>query len=490
MPMPVAIPAFRKAMSSRPCRSVTARTAAALSSYDDTSHATNVPPVSAATFSPLSRSTSDTTTRGPSDASPLATPAPNPFAPPVIHATFPSNRFSTTEAPVSAEDLLAHRPCPRTAQVDELLRPLRTEMLVRRNRGYVGRCLDPLALLGSGGGQLSVVREQTTVAQRILRRLPLLVGVAAGRLGEVLGHSLARSAVGDGGLEAGQPLQHECGDVAVAPVLTQQCCCVPQLKVCRLRPWQGSVRGVERPSDDVERGCRLAREIRRPAHLVAVDGVGKHPAQRRVRAVESCVEDCLGCRDLPDRRDRVAHLRRGEVVERRDDDLRRHLAESRGPAGEVAAHPALDAECGVALAALRHEVDEGVQRFEIAVRGARLLSSVESLGRHAGTLRRRLRHRAAGAAWTDADDLERVALDGAPGPPRHRGEPTFEPRRLDLDRRAASLAVEMVMVRPRVTATERGLATRSPQDVDGAVIGEGLQGSVDAREPDAAALAA
>src|SRR3954471_4788129 len=197
MPMPVEIPALRKAMSSRPCWSVTARTAAALSSYDETSHATNVPPVSAATFSPLSRSTSDTTTRAPSDASRLATPAPKPFAPPVIHATFPSNRFSTTEAPVSAEDLLAHRPRPRTAQVDELLRPLRTQMLVGRHRGCVGRRLDPLALLGSGGGQLSVVREQTTVAQRILRRLPLLVGVAAGRLGEVLGHSLARSAVGD-----------------------------------------------------------------------------------------------------------------------------------------------------------------------------------------------------------------------------------------------------------------------------------------------------
>src|SRR3954447_17185400 len=168
MPMPVAIPAFRKAMSSRPCRSVTASTAAALSSYDDTSHATNVPPVSAATFSPLSRSTSETTTRAPSDASRLATPAPKPFAPPVIHATFPSNRFSATEAPVSAEDLLAHRPRPRSAQVNELLRPLRSEVLVRRHRGCVGRRLDPLALLVAGGSQLSVVREQAAVTQRVL----------------------------------------------------------------------------------------------------------------------------------------------------------------------------------------------------------------------------------------------------------------------------------------------------------------------------------
>src|SRR3954468_22477917 len=252
MPMPVAIPALRKAMSSRPCWSVTASTAAALSSYDDTSHATNVPPVSAATFSPLSRSTSDTTTRAPSDASRLATPAPKPFAPPVIHATFPSNLFSATDAPVSAEDLLAHRPRPWSAQVDQLVRPLRSEVLVRRHRGCVGRRLDPLALLVAGGGQLSVVREQPSVAQRVLRRLPLLVGVAAGRLGEVLGHPLARRAVGDGGLEPGQPLQHECGDVPVAPVLTQQGRGVPQLQVGRLRPWQRSMRGIERPADDVE----------------------------------------------------------------------------------------------------------------------------------------------------------------------------------------------------------------------------------------------
>src|SRR4051794_37654233 len=304
MPMPVAMPALRNARSSRPWRSVTARTAAALSSYDETSQATNVPPVSAATFSPLSRSTSETTTRAPSDASRLATPAPKPFAPPVIHATFPSNLFSATDAPVSAEDLLAHRPRPWSAQVDELLRALRSEVLVRRRRGCVGRRLDPLALLVAGGGQLSVVREQPSVAQRVLRRLPLLVGVAAGRLGEVLGHPLARRAVGDGGLEAGQPLQHECGDVPVAPVLAQQCRGVPQLQVRRLRPWQRGVRGVERSADDVERRRRLTRELGCPAHLVAVERIRKQPTERGVRAVESCVEHCRGCRDFPDRRDR------------------------------------------------------------------------------------------------------------------------------------------------------------------------------------------
>src|SRR3954454_13409809 len=160
MPMPVAIPALRKAMSSRPCSWVTACTPAPLSSYDETSHATKVPPVSAANFSPLSRSTSDTTTCAPSDGSRRATPAPKPFAPPVIHATFPSNLFSATEAPVSAEDLLAHRPRPWAAQVNELLGPLRPEVLVRRHRGCVIRRLDPLALLVAGGGQLSVLREQ------------------------------------------------------------------------------------------------------------------------------------------------------------------------------------------------------------------------------------------------------------------------------------------------------------------------------------------
>src|SRR3954451_15276426 len=300
MPMPVAIPALRNATSSRPCSSVTARTAAALSSYDETSHATKVPPVSAATFSPLSRSTSETTTRAPSDASRLATPAPKPFAPPVIHATFPSNLFSATDAPVSAEDLLAHRPRPWSAQVDEFLRPLRSEVLVRRRRNCVGRRLDPLALLVAGGGQLSVVREQPSIAQRVLRRLPLLVGVAAGRLGEVLGHPLARRAVGDGGLEAGQPLQHECGDVPVTPVLAQQCRGVPQLQVRLFRPWQRGVRGVERPADDVERRRRLTRQLGGSAHLVAVDGIGQHPSLRVLYAVEPRVEHCRGRGDLPD----------------------------------------------------------------------------------------------------------------------------------------------------------------------------------------------
>src|SRR4051794_15157167 len=120
MPVPVATPALRNAMSSRPCRSSTACTAAPLSSYDDTSQATNVPPVSDAPFSPLSASTSETTTAAPSEASRRATPAPKPLAPPVIHATLPSNRFSATAAPVSAEDLLADRAGPRPQGVDQL----------------------------------------------------------------------------------------------------------------------------------------------------------------------------------------------------------------------------------------------------------------------------------------------------------------------------------------------------------------------------------
>src|SRR5947209_15463606 len=141
MPMPVATPALRKAMFRRPCSSSTARTAASLSSYDDTSHATKVPPVSAATFSPLSLSTSETTTCAPSDASRRATPAPNPLAPPVIHATRPSNLCSVTSL-LLAEDLLAHRPCPWPTEVDELLGTCRAEQVVRRRRGDIGARLD------------------------------------------------------------------------------------------------------------------------------------------------------------------------------------------------------------------------------------------------------------------------------------------------------------------------------------------------------------
>src|SRR4051812_16576961 len=203
MPMPVAIPALRKAMSSRPCSWVTACTAAPLSSYDETSQATKVPPVSAATLSPLSRSTSDTTICAPSDASRRATPAPKPFAPPVIQATLPSNLCSATEAPVSAEDLFAHRTRPWAAQVDELLRAPRPGVLVRRPRRRVRGGLEPLPLLATGLGELPVLVEQAATAQTVLRRQPLLVGVATGRLRHLLGHPLSRRAVGHGGLESG-----------------------------------------------------------------------------------------------------------------------------------------------------------------------------------------------------------------------------------------------------------------------------------------------
>src|SRR3954470_2397373 len=197
MPMPVAIPALRKAMSSRPCSWVTACTAAPLSSYDETSHATKVPPVSAATFSPLSRSTSDTTTCAPSDASRRATPAPKPFAPPVIHATFPSNLFSATDAPVSAEDLLAHRARPWAAQVDELLGPLRPEMLVRRRRGGIGARLDVGAQRLPLVGQAACSREEAVVDEPLLGRHPLVLVVATGLSLQILRHALAGRDVGE-----------------------------------------------------------------------------------------------------------------------------------------------------------------------------------------------------------------------------------------------------------------------------------------------------
>src|SRR4051794_30649179 len=202
MPMPVEIPALRKAMSSRPCWSVTAFTAAPLSSYDETSHATNVPPVSAAIFSPLSRSTSETTTCAPDDASRRATSAPKPFAPPVTHATFPSNRgpsslFSATEAPLSAEDLLADRTRPWPAQVDELLRPLRPEVLVRRRRGGIGTRLDVGAQRLTRVGQAAGCREEAVVDESLLAGRPLVLVVAAGLALQVVRHALAGRDVGE-----------------------------------------------------------------------------------------------------------------------------------------------------------------------------------------------------------------------------------------------------------------------------------------------------
>src|SRR5579884_1186876 len=168
MPMPVAMPALRNAMSTRPCASSTARTAATFSSYDVTSQRTNVPPTSAATFSPLSTSMSLTTTVAPRPASRRATPAPKPLAPPVIHATLPSYRRSLIWTSLSAEDLLGDRPRPRADEFGETLGALHAEVVVRRGRGGVGARLDLVALLLPGGGELVVVGEDAFGAKLLL----------------------------------------------------------------------------------------------------------------------------------------------------------------------------------------------------------------------------------------------------------------------------------------------------------------------------------
>src|SRR3954447_9787462 len=97
----------------------------------------------------------------------------------------------------SAEDLLAHRTCPGTAQVDELLRPLGSEVLVRRSRGGIGPRLDVvaqgLAILGQAAG----CREEAGVDESLLAGRPLVLVVAAGLALQVVRHPLAGRDVGE-----------------------------------------------------------------------------------------------------------------------------------------------------------------------------------------------------------------------------------------------------------------------------------------------------
>src|SRR5436189_3546286 len=94
---------------------------------------------------------------------------------------------------------------------------------------------------------------------------------------------------------------------------------------------------------------------------------------------------------------------------------------------------------------------------------------------------------AAGAAGADAGDLEGVPLDAVAVRAPDGGHPSLEGRCSDLDGRAAHPADDVVVVRVAVAAAVRRLAGGRASYVDVAVVGQGLQRAVDARQPDGGA---
>ena len=218
---------------------------------------------------------------------------------------------------------------------DQLVDLGRLEACVRRHGEVVGERLDALLGLPAGGGEPTVVVDETAGLHPVDERDELRRGEVVDPAEPLGGHAHLEGDE-DVGLEAADALGHQGRDVPVTTVLTQQRGRVEELCHRFLGDGERPQRGVHRSSLE---GCArrgLRQQLHRSGEPRCVDEAAEDPTQGR-RAALLAGEDCRLRRGrVPDLRDVAGDLARREVVEERVDDVGRDGGtEGRGSAGEV-----------------------------------------------------------------------------------------------------------------------------------------------------------